>query len=247
MRRIYSIIRKDYRNNNLGERDKFFDYLKSIQTKYPDSETGKLAFKYMIVWKILERDNASVVQLSNKALEQFNGQDKKLVLVGLALTYINTGEVTEARNILQTLRSKYDDDEKLAASLEFEIANVEQMIANGQYKPEGNARYTKIGTGVPQAIELIQNYPNPFNPSTTISYALPVQSDVQLIIYDIMGREVKTLVSSRQEAGYKEVVWDGRNNFNEQAASGIYICRLKATSLENLNVFEKSIKLVLIK
>jgi hypothetical protein len=105
----------------------------------------------------------------------------------------------------------------------------------------------ELKTKIPSEFELLQNYPNPFNPSTTISYALPVKADVQFIIYDIMGREVKTLVSSKQEAGHKEIVWDGRNNFNEHVTSGIYVCRLKATSLENLNVFEKSIKLVLIK
>jgi photosystem II stability/assembly factor-like uncharacterized protein len=100
---------------------------------------------------------------------------------------------------------------------------------------------------IPNQIELFQNYPNPFNPITTIKYALPKESDVQLIIYDILGREVKNLVNGYNSTGYKEVVWNGMNNNGQQVTSGIYICRLKATSLEDLNVFEKSIKLLLMK
>jgi photosystem II stability/assembly factor-like uncharacterized protein len=100
---------------------------------------------------------------------------------------------------------------------------------------------------IPNQIELFQNYPNPFNPTTTIKYAIPQKSDVEIIIYDIMGREVKTLVKGNNGIGYKEVIWDGRNNEGQQVSSGIYICRIKATSLEDLSMFEKSIKLLLMK
>jgi len=96
--------------------------------------------------------------------------------------------------------------------------------------------------------KLYQNYPNPFNPSTTISYALPQTSDVEIIIYDIMGREVKQFIIPTQNAGYQNVVWDGRNNFGISVSSGIYIFRFRANSLEDKNrTFEKSAKLMLIK
>jgi photosystem II stability/assembly factor-like uncharacterized protein len=95
---------------------------------------------------------------------------------------------------------------------------------------------------------LSQNYPNPFNPSTTISYILPVESDVQIAIYDLIGGIVKTLISNSQSAGYKTAVWDGKNDYNESVASGIYICTIKAVSLEgDERSFTKSSKLVLMK
>ena len=100
---------------------------------------------------------------------------------------------------------------------------------------------------VPVRFELMQNFPNPFNPSTTIKYALPKESNVELRIYDIMGREIKSLVNNSQTAGYKEVVWDGKNNNGEQAASGIYIYRIKAKSLDDFRISEKSAKLILMK
>jgi virulence-associated protein VapD len=75
--------------------------------------------------------------------------------------------------------------------------------------------------------ELFQNYPNPFNPSTAISYSLPKTSVVSLIIYDMLGREIKTLVNTEQSAGMKTVVWNSDNNSGNQVTSGAYIYVLK--------------------
>ncbi len=90
-------------------------------------------------------------------------------------------------------------------------------------------------------------YPNPFNPSTTIKFTISQESKVEVIVYDIMGKEVRTLINGNNGTGYKEVVWNGKNNAGQQVSSGIYICRLKATSLSDFIVFEKSIKLLLMK
>lgn len=74
----------------------------------------------------------------------------------------------------------------------------------------------------PGSFSLNQNYPNPFNPTTTISYQLPIDSFVSLKIYDVLGREVETLVDERQTAGSHLVTFKA-NNF----ASGVYFCRLQ--------------------
>jgi photosystem II stability/assembly factor-like uncharacterized protein len=70
---------------------------------------------------------------------------------------------------------------------------------------------------------LSQNYPNPFNPSTTISYQLPVVSQVTLKIYDVLGREVTTLVDEKKAPGTYDVKFDG-----SRLASGVYFCRMAA-------------------
>jgi hypothetical protein len=82
--------------------------------------------------------------------------------------------------------------------------------------------------GIPVTFALEQNYPNPFNPSTTINFALPKDAGVSLKVYDVLGREVRTLVNDKVNAGYHEVVWDGRNAFGAQVASGMYIYRITA-------------------
>jgi hypothetical protein len=81
---------------------------------------------------------------------------------------------------------------------------------------------------IPAVFEVSQNYPNPFNPSTTISYAIPQQSNVVVKIYDMLGREVKTLVSAEQIPGVYDVVWNGDDNFGSKVATGIYIYRVVA-------------------
>jgi hypothetical protein len=79
---------------------------------------------------------------------------------------------------------------------------------------------------VPLTFSLSQNYPNPFNPSTTISYQIPMRAHVSLIIYDMLGRGVVTLVDEVQEQGYRSVRFDAGN-----LSSGIYFYRLKAIDL----------------
>ncbi|MHB8852480.1 MAG: FlgD immunoglobulin-like domain containing protein, partial [Ignavibacteriaceae bacterium] len=83
---------------------------------------------------------------------------------------------------------------------------------------------------MPSNFQVFQNYPNPFNPTTTINFALPQSSNVKIVIYDMLGREVRTLVNGDQVAGVHSIVWDGRNNFGSQVASGTYIYRVVAGS-----------------
>ena len=87
---------------------------------------------------------------------------------------------------------------------------------------------------LPQAFVLKQNYPNPFNPSTTIEYALPQASDVTLVIYNLLGAKVRTLVQASQPAGIFSAVWDGLNEDAESVAGGIYFYKLKADSFEDM-------------
>ena len=71
--------------------------------------------------------------------------------------------------------------------------------------------------------QIASNYPNPFNPSTKISYSLSNQSLVKVVIYDIIGREVKTLTSEIQTSGKHQVNWDGMNTNGVRISTGIYL------------------------
>jgi hypothetical protein len=81
----------------------------------------------------------------------------------------------------------------------------------------------RIAQGIPHAFKLEQNYPNPFNPSTTIRYQVPTQSHVTLKVFDVLGREVATLVNEAKEPGTYTVQWDAAG-----VSSGVYFYRLKA-------------------
>lgn len=80
----------------------------------------------------------------------------------------------------------------------------------------------------PENFELFQNYPNPFNPSTTIQFQVPNASDVTVIVYDMLGQEVRSLFAGQVQAGKYSVVWDGMNNAGLKMSSGSYIYRMTA-------------------
>jgi hypothetical protein len=84
----------------------------------------------------------------------------------------------------------------------------------------------------PSAFALFQNYPNPFNQTTRIEFSVSKSSFVNLTIYDILGRRVRTLVSEHLSPGYKSVSWDGRNNEGKEVASGIYFYQVRMGNME---------------
>ncbi len=81
---------------------------------------------------------------------------------------------------------------------------------------------------IPADYVLDKNYPNPFNSSTSIKFGLPEESEVKIVIYDIVGRRVDVPVHGVMPAGYHVAVWDGRNSTGKPVASGIYMIRMTA-------------------
>ena len=78
-----------------------------------------------------------------------------------------------------------------------------------------------------KAFKLHQNYPNPFNPSTTIMYEIPKNGKVEVNIFDMNGKLIKSMVNKQQTAGYHKVVWNGLNKSGQKVASGFYIYTIK--------------------
>ncbi|SVB68096.1 uncharacterized protein METZ01_LOCUS220950, partial [marine metagenome] len=83
--------------------------------------------------------------------------------------------------------------------------------------------------------------PNPFNPITTLSYDLPKDSGVRLAIFDMLGKEVTTLVNSNQQAGFKSVQWDTTDSMGRPVSAGVYIYQIQAGE------FVQTKKMVLLK
>ena len=81
---------------------------------------------------------------------------------------------------------------------------------------------------VPNVFALHQNYPNPFNPSTSIKYILPNDGIVNLAVYDMMGKKIKTLVNGLQTIGYKTIKWDATNEQDHPVSAGLYLYTIHA-------------------
>ncbi len=104
-----------------------------------------------------------------------------------------------------------------------------EVTAKGVGKP-GASDWTLTGSflqgefaDLPSEFALLNNYPNPFNASTVIEYQLPVTTDVRLEVYNLLGERVATLVDSKQQAGYRSVIWDAK-----EVSSGLYFYKLTA-------------------
>ena len=85
---------------------------------------------------------------------------------------------------------------------------------------------------IPDVFALHQNYPNPFNPTTNIQYDLPEDQFVSIAIYDVMGRNIRTLMNVNQAAGYHSVRWDAKNDIGEGVAVVCIFTPYKQESLE---------------
>ena len=99
----------------------------------------------------------------------------------------------------------------------------------------------EVAVELPVDFILHQNYPNPFNPTTTIRYDLPKNNFVNITICDLLGREVRRLVSGERVSGTHEIIWDGTNDNNSPAAAGVYLISIQ------VGEFRQTKKMVLLK
>ncbi len=161
---------------------------------------------------------------SGKLLENLNGS--KIILISSDKYPITI----KAESVSITIRDVINGNllnEELEDGEEITITN--NQISSIEITGE-------LTAGLPITYELYQNYPNPFNPTTTIKFALPDESNVNLSVYNVIGELVQTLVNDQMKPGYYEFEMNGNN-----LASGIYIYRIKTGS------FIDSKKMVLMK
>ncbi len=116
-------------------------------------------------------------------------------------------------------------------------------VGSLEYYPEELAQYEANLTAVkddnidyvPQKFSLDQNYPNPFNPVTTINYTLKESGAVDLIVFNMLGQKIKTLVNrSQMVAGNHQVTWDGTNDLGQPVSNGIYFYKLQVGTVSKI-------------
>ena len=94
---------------------------------------------------------------------------------------------------------------------------------------------------IPDVFALYQNYPNPFNPMTKIVYDIPNDEWVNIAIFDVRGRKVRSLVNQNQNLGRYEIRWDGKNDFGKKVSAGLFVYSIRA------GIFRSTKKMVLLK
>ncbi|MGD8777840.1 MAG: FG-GAP-like repeat-containing protein [Ignavibacteria bacterium] len=162
------------------------------------------------------------------------------------------GGMSETRGVWETLAfinghgnsnspKSYNFTDKTVTEGKYQY-RLKQIDFDGSFEFSNTVEISFINSQtLPAEFELFQNYPNPFNPTTAIQYSMPETGLVSLRIYNLLGQEVKTLVSKEQTAGVYNVQWNGENNVGQKVTSGIYIYRIESGK------FVDSKKLVLLK
>jgi tetratricopeptide (TPR) repeat protein len=159
------------------------------------------------------------------------------------LHYLQLNDAAKAKGYFDELVAKYPNDELTLHSLLL-FGETSQATISPQAAPKNESLAKE---GMPEKYALLGNYPNPFNPTTTIRYSLPCRSSVELVIYDLRGREIKSVHISSQPPGYHSMAWNGTNQHGSYVSSGIYFYKMRAKSLENDQEYVKTSKLMLLK
>ena len=114
-----------------------------------------------------------------------------------------------------------------------------KLIAGDQDYVEETVQ--KILSEIPEDFSLSQNYPNPFNPLTKIDFTLPRSGDVSIVIYNLKGQQVKTLVAEKMKYGFHTITWNGLDQFGRSVSSGVYFSEMRARG------FRQTKKMLLLK
>ena len=148
----------------------------------------------------------------------------------LATLNVCTGEVTIIGNI-ELGSSPTEYTEYLAEGIAIDSRG--KLWAGTSYgisRFEPQPTFIETHEQIPAKFALRQNYPNPFNSETTIEFTLPQECKINLVIYNIMGQKVRTLLSENIMAGHYHVRWDGRDEYGKSVSSGIYFAHLRMGS-----------------
>ncbi len=176
----------------------------------------------------INRGTLNYFNLIAAGVDVLKGRDYHLVLSTIAsddvlYLLIDDGAVTEYRSSIYQSGQWYNFGDPATGwsagnlYLEPEITQV-----------SGVTELTEGETPTIETLTLLGNYPNPFNPGTTITYRLGQPERVSLVVFDNLGRKIRTLVDAAQAAGTHQIRWEGRNEGNQPVASGVYYYRLRA-------------------
>ncbi len=151
----------------------------------------------------------------------------------------NASQIASSRRSASNIVYANSGDTRVEAVRMGDIAVVQLLVKDS--KP---ARQIEAIVN-PAQFEITQNYPNPFNPTTNIAYNVPNDANVSVRVYDMLGREVATLVASFHTAGKYITNWDATNAYGQIMSSGIYLYRMEASPVDGSAPYVMAKKMVL--
>jgi hypothetical protein len=188
---------------------------------------------YVIVTGV-DFDSSGTFNISGSGVNYtFNGDTNLVVRIDIDTDDINGTLIPSGAVNVRGVVAQFDNSSPYASGYQLQPrrrADIDVFIDD-----------VKENGGTPRKFALGQNFPNPFNPSTVIGYQLSVNTHAALIVYNLLGQEVRTLVREYKEAGSYRVTWDGKDNAGRVMPTGVYFYRLSAGN------FVQTRKMVLMK
>jgi hypothetical protein len=188
--------------------------------------------------EVVEIVNVEEVAVDGETFFHYTDENGKLTITQVGLGYAG---IISNRGAMATLKFRAKEDTEISFGEVITTDPELNIISVGK----GNAYQISadgiFSLDIPTAFGLHQNYPNPFNPTTTIKFDMPMTSNVAINVYDATGKLVKTLVNEEKEAGYHQVVWEGKDNNGSEVPSGVYFYRIESED------FSKTHKMLLLK
>jgi len=191
-----------------------------------DQEVKGLQFDLHYNSDEIKFENAS--SLLNGFTFEFQYEEPGIVK---GLIFSMSGQSLNPADLSNVLEFNFSPVDGFSGESDFKLVN---MIIAGKHGENITSDFSipvssvSFENTLPIKTELSKNYPNPFNPSTTIPYELKEEGLVSIIVYDLNGAEVKTLISENISAGSYQAVWNGLNNTGQNVASGRYIVKMSA-------------------
>jgi len=145
-------------------------------------------------------------------------------------------DVTDETGAYQMTNVPAGDYTITASVAGYEESNADAAVGGGENATSTTLSLSKSTSGagsestLPNEFLLQQNYPNPFNPATEISFTLPMDAQVRLTIYNVLGKQIKTLVNENRAAGSYSVLWNGKDENGTPMASGVYLYQIDANA-----------------
>jgi tetratricopeptide (TPR) repeat protein len=241
---IYALIGLSNCYRESGKSD-FVDYMnKSVRiSNKENSEIYSVSLELESNWLIAEKRYKDVFPILEKLNKNYpdNPETAKYAIFKTGYVYLTFfKDTTKAREEFNLLASKYPEDELVLLSREM------LGIMKGKAGKSSGENFQINETAaklIPTEYALEQNYPNPFNPVTTISYSLPVDSKVRLVVYNSLGQEVAVLADYVKTAGKHNLVFNASN-----LSSGVYFYSITAKSLDGTRKdFQSNKKMLLVK
>ena len=220
----YALVHITTCYDKLGERSNVVPYLEGIAESYSklDLSTFALALSVSTLEKTGDYKQAEERCLQLMESSKDENMNKNLLFVLANIYSHGLNEKEKAKQYFEEYINKYPKDE-LA-----QIARCMLEMDDFRFIPKGDEPEKTQEKIAPATFALSQNYPNPFNPETEISFQIPNDTRVSLVIYNLLGQKIRTLVNKEMATGYHTIKWRGRDDFGNAVASGVYLYAIQA-------------------